>query len=236
MSSRLVEAAAAEQLEASRRHFAQLSDLASRMPGTRSGGVVNENAAALWNSCEPIESSPAVDFVRARMPLGPGALPLRFALRAYSTGGAPQPCLVAAITTSTGHVEGCRLLYLNEGLDGLARLPRPALTIGRAAGGAIRFGPDPVRELAIGERLFDCGRFSAATGGSVWAAGDPCLIPAMHLPSSVKRLTILFSQRPGHFQRASLCAVIFQQRGYSVTLAEVRPYEPAANSDREDDR
>lgn len=109
-------------------------------------------AKAIWRAAQPITGTLAERYLRSR-----GihmALPdsLRFARAPYGKRGPDHPVLVAAVASADDRLIGIQRTFLNATGTGKAAVPKPKLSLGRVAGGAIRLAPC-ARSMVVCEGL-----------------------------------------------------------------------------------
>ncbi len=144
-----------EALTEARRFLAQPHSSASSHPDTYDH---TEAARNLWNRCQPIESTHAELYLKARGIRRCRFPALRFhhALPYRSDSGAWRryPALVAAVAGDDGEVQGIHRTWLDSRRPAKANVGAPRKSLGRIHGFAVRFGePAAASTLLVGEGI-----------------------------------------------------------------------------------
>jgi DNA primase len=146
-------------------------------------------ARAIWCNAVPASGTPAERYLRSRGLHLPIPESIRFAVLPYGRGAREYPCLVAAVGSVDHKLTGIQRTYLRETGDGKAAVPKPKLSLGRIAGGAIRLAPC-AGELMVCEGLEDGLTLQQEMGRAVWVAAGASMLPAMQFPAGVRSVVI----------------------------------------------
>ena len=98
-------------------------------------------ALAIWRAAVPVEGTVAETYLRWRGITIPAPMSLRYAVLPYGRRGSEHPCLVACVSSPEGPLQGIQRVFLAADGRGKADVPKPKLSLGKVAGGAIRLGP-----------------------------------------------------------------------------------------------
>jgi DNA primase len=112
-----------------------------RSPFVERHSETAEAAKRIWREAEPVNGSPAENYLRLRgiqIPLPPT---LRFARLKHPQGGV-HPCLVAVAISPETRFAGIQRTYLTEG-GRKAAVDPVKMSLGRIGGCAIRLAPQP---------------------------------------------------------------------------------------------
>lgn len=147
------------------------------------------DAKAIWRAAEAITGTLAERYLRTR-----GitiAIPdsLRFTRLPYGKRGPQYPVLVAAVASPDDKLTGVQRTYLNAAGTGKAAVPKPKLSLGRVAGGAIRLAPC-ARTMIVCEGLEDGLSLAQELGQAVWVAAGASMLPQMQFPCGVQSVAI----------------------------------------------
>jgi DNA primase len=148
-----------------------------------------DEARAVWDAAVPAQGTPAERYLRSRglhLPIPPA---VRFARLRYGSGGPEHPCLVAMVAGADDKFTGIQRTYLNAAGTGKAAVPKPKLSLGRVAGGAIRLAP-AARSLVVCEGLEDGLTLQQELGRAVWVAAGASMLPSMQFPAGVGSVAI----------------------------------------------
>ena len=148
-----------------------------------------EEARERWRAAQPIEDTLAERYLRARGITIALPATLRFGRLPYGRRGPEHPVLLAAVANVDGRLAGVQRTYLNPAGTGKAAVPKPKLSLGRVAGGAIRLAP-PSRDLIICEGLEDGLSLAQELQRPVWVAAGASMLPAMQFPRDVRSIAI----------------------------------------------
>lgn len=180
-----------------------------------------DEALAIWESAYPVLGTLAEAYLDYRGI--PALFPpdLRFQRLPYGSLGL-MPCLVAAVRNELGELSGIQRIYLrNDGL-GKAPVPKPKLSLGKVAGGAIRLGElDGSGCLTVCEGPEDGLSLLAGGLGPVWVAAGASMLPAMRFPPEVHTITIAADNDAAGEAAATKAATNFEERGLLVQI--IRP-------------
>ena len=178
-------------------------------------------ALAIWRFALPTAGTLAEAYLAFRALLPPFPPDLRFQRLPYGNSGL-LPCLVAAVRNVAGHVTGIQRTYLRGDGRGKADLPKPKLSLGKVAGGAIRLGDlDAAGTVTVCEGLEDGLSLREMLGGPVWVAAGASMLPAMQFPADVRAIIIGADNDAAGAEAAQKAAHAFAVRG--LTVRTVRP-------------
>ncbi|MEO6092896.1 MAG: CHC2 zinc finger domain-containing protein [Novosphingobium sp.] len=131
----------------------------------------------------------------------------------------PLPCLVAAVRNLAGKVTGIQRIFLRSDGRGKADLPKPKLSLGNVAGGAIRLGElDEAGTVAVCEGPEDGLSLLAMLGVPVWVAAGASMLPAMQFPAEIHSIIIGADNDEAGRHAARKAAQAFAERGLSVRI------------------
>lgn len=182
-------------------------------------------ALAIWKAAEPATGTPAETYLRTRglhLPIPPS---IRFARLRYGKRGEVFPTLIAAVSSMSGRIEGIQRTYLNRAGTGKAPVPKPKLSLGRVAGGAIRLA-DIAPMLVVAEGLEDGLTLSQEVGRPVWVAAGASMLPSMLFPAAVRSIAIGGDNDEAGRSAAQKAADAFRSRGL-----ETRTFFPVTAKD-----
>lgn len=182
-------------------------------------------AGAVWQSCGPIEGTPAARYLERRgvAIASPGCL--RFG-RVRLGERAPMPALVALIRDGDGQPAGVQRIFLRE--DGRkADLPggKVKFSLGRCWGGAVRLTGDAVDGLLISGSVEDGLSLVQMGGAAVWAAPGEGMLCRVVLPDVARSVVIAGDGDDEGREHASRAADAFAEQGRSVRV--IFPQAPA---------
>ena len=150
----------------------------------------SDEARAIWEAALDAPQTPAEAYLRSRGITDPPPPDIRFA-RLPVGRVEPLPCMVVAVRDVAGEVTGIQRIFLRPDGRGKADMPKPKLSLGRIAGGAMRFGRvKPGEVLTVCEGPEDALSIRQMFGLSVWAAAGAANLPAMRFPRHVRRVAI----------------------------------------------
>jgi DNA primase len=180
-----------------------------------------DEALAIWESAYPVLGTLAEIYLCYRGILAPFPLDLRFQRLPYGNLDL-MPCLVAAVRNEFGALSGIQRIYLRDDGLGKASVPKPKLSLGKVAGGAIRLGElDGSGCLTVCEGPEDGLSLLAGGLGPVWVAAGASILPAMRFPSEVHTITIAADNDDAGDAAATKAATSFEERGLLVQI--IRP-------------
>jgi DNA primase len=163
-------------------------------PADRSG-----EALAIWEQAIPAAGTLAEAYLGFRGISPPLPPDMRFTRLPYGNR-ATLPCLVAA------------------------DLPKPKLSLGKVAGGAIRLGDlNGAGMVTVCEGPEDGLSLLKMLGGPVWVAAGATMLPAMQFPPEVRSIVIGADNDPAGERAAHDAARAFAARGLFVRI--IRPLD-----------
>ena len=136
----------------------------------------------------------------------------------------PLPCLVAAVRDVAGVMTGLQRIYLRSDGRGKADLPKPKLSLGKVAGGAIRLGGlDEAGTVTVCEGPEDGLSLLEMLGAPVWVAAGAIMLPAMQFPPEVRSVVIGADNDEAGDTAARKAAHAFALRGLTVRIIHPLP-------------
>ncbi len=181
-------------------------------------GIRTGEALAIWQSAIPAAGTLAEAYLRSRGLSSPYPPDLRFTRRACGNS-APMPCLVAAVRNVAGGITGIQRIYLRSDGCGKADLPKPKLSLGKVAGGAIRLGDlDASGIVTVCEGPEDGLSLRVMQDFPVWVAAGASMLPAMQFPPEVRTIVIAADNDAAGEAAAQRAAQAFAARGLSVRI------------------
>lgn len=178
-------------------------------------------AATIWERAVPAAETLAEACLAFRGLSPPFPPDLRFTRLPCGNSG-PLPCLVAAVRDVAGDLTGIQRIYLRTDGRGKADLPKPKLSLGKVAGGAIRLGDlDSEGTVTVCEGLEDGLSLCEMLGGAVWVAAGASMLPAMKFPPDVRAIIIAADNDAAGAVAAQKAAIAFAARGLTVRI--IRP-------------
>ena len=180
-----------------------------------------DEAVAIWKSACPVPGTLGEVYLGYRGIRAPFPLDFRFQQLPYGSLGL-MPCLVAGVRNEFGELSGIQRIYLrNDGL-GKAQVPKPKLSLGKVAGGAIRMCDlDGSGCLTVCEGPEDGLSLLAGGLGPIWVAAGASMLPAMRFPPEVHTITIAADNDDAGDAAATMAATNFEERGLLVQI--IRP-------------
>ncbi|MBX9665917.1 CHC2 zinc finger domain-containing protein [Novosphingobium sp.] len=146
-------------------------------------------ARAIWRVAMPVQGTPAETYLRARGLHLPIPASIRYARLRYGKHGREYPALIAAVASADHHLAGIQRTYLSSCGTAKAPVPKPKLSLGRVACGAIRLAP-PARRLFVTEGLEDGLTLMQDHGCAVWVACGASMLPRMIFPAGVEEVIV----------------------------------------------
>lgn len=178
-------------------------------------------ALAIWQSAIPAAGTLAEAYLASRGIWPPFPPDLRFQRLPCGNSG-PLPCLVAPVRSVTGDLIGIQRIFLRSDGRGKADLPKPKLSLGKVAGGAIRLGDlDASGMVTVCEGPEDGLSLRMMLGGPVWVAAGAAMLPAMQFPAEVRAIVIGADNDSAGEEAAQKATHAFAQRGLTVRI--IRP-------------
>ncbi|MGI8705020.1 MAG: DUF7146 domain-containing protein [Sphingomicrobium sp.] len=177
-------------------------------------------ALAIWRSSAPVRGTPAEAYLRSRGIHVSIRESIRFARLHYGKRGGLHPCLVALVAGADNKVAGIQRTYLKEDGSGKADLPKPKLSLGSVAGGAIRLAPCAA-VLTVCEGLEDGLTLQQEIGQAVWVATGASMVPSMRFPQGVRSVVIGADADEAGERSARAAAEAFALEGREVRI--IRP-------------
>lgn len=175
------------------------------------------DALAIWRAAQPVEGTPAETYLRSRGLYLPLPNSLRFTTLRYGKGDRIFPVLVAAVASADHHLTGIQRTYLRADGTGKADVPKPKLSLGKVAGGAIRLAPC-ARNLMVTEGLEDGLTLAQELGRTVWVACGASMLPRMVLPAGGRSVTIGGDNDEAGRAAARKAADAFRHRGIASRM------------------
>lgn len=122
----------------------------------------------------------------------------------------------------SGTVIGLQRIYLRIDGRGKADLPKPKLSLGKVAGGAIRLGDlAETATVTVCEGPEDGLTLLELVGPPVWVAAGASMMPAMQFPPEVRSVVIGADNDDAGDAAARKAAQAFGLRGLAVRI--IRP-------------
>ena len=178
-------------------------------------------ALAIWERAIPAAGTPAQAYLESRAIHPPFPPDLRFSRLPYGNSS-PLPCLVAAVRDVAGSITGLQRIYLRGDGTGKADLAKAKLSLGKVAGGSIRFGElEASGAVTVCEGPEDGLSLLEVMGGPVWVAAGASMLPAMQFPPEVRSVVIGADNDDAGAMAADKAAKAFTSRGLSVRI--IRP-------------
>jgi DNA primase len=174
-------------------------------------------ARAIWQASAPIGGTLAEAYLRGRSLhlILPDSL--RFATLRYGSNGPLHPVLVASIVDSSGELTGIQRTYLNDRGSGKLAVPKPKLSLGRIAGGAVRLAP-PAGQVVVTEGIEDALTLQQELGLACWAAAGAGMLGKMHFPPIVQSVAVGGDADDAGREAARKSAAVFASRGITATV------------------
>jgi DNA primase len=190
----------------------EVAPVLQRGNGDRLGQV-----RAIWRGAVPAPGTPAEIYLRWRG-LDLAILEsIRFARLKYGKTGRDYPCLIACIAGPDNRLCGLQRTFLAENGEGKADVPKPKLSLGRVAGGAIRLAP-AAEELVVCEGLEDGLTLQQELGRTVWVSAGTAMLPAMQFPGLVRSVSIGGDADEAGQKAARMAASAFAARGIKTRV------------------
>jgi hypothetical protein len=177
-------------------------------------------AARVWHSCQPIHESLAEQYLRNRgITLHPLPAALRFHPNlAHKPSDQRWPAMVALVQTVTGQPIAVHRTWLSRNGNGKAPVEPNRMTLGPVSGSAIRLA-EATDTVVIAEGIETALSVTKILGNQpVWASLSTSGMKAVHLPPSIRSVTIAADHDgPGLQAAQSLCRRL-ETEGRSVTM------------------
>lgn len=148
-----------------------------------------EEALSIWRNAVAVQGTEAESYLRFRGIHMAIPASIRFTRLRYGRKRPEHPCLVACVGSVDNKIVGIQRTYLNAAGTGKASVPKPKLSLGRVAGGAIRLAP-AAAELVVCEGLEDGLTLMQELGRAVWVAAGASMLPKMQFPVGVRAVAI----------------------------------------------
>lgn len=174
-----------------------------------------DEALSIWRNAVPVPGTEAENYLRFRGIHLPIPSSIRFARLRYGKRGPEHPCLVACVGSVDNKIVGIQRTYLNAVGTGKASVPKPKLSLGKVAGGAIRLAP-AAAELVVVEGIEDGLTLMQEMGRAVWVAAGASMLPKMQFPAGVRNIAIGGDGDDAGRKAAETAADAFAARGLSV--------------------
>lgn len=183
----------------------------------------SDEARAIWEGATGAAESLAETYLRARGILLPPPSCIRFSW--LSVGRSlPMPCLVAGVRNVLGQMAGIQRIFLKPDGSGKADILKPKLSLGRIAGGAIRFGiAIPGEVLTVCEGPEDGLSLVQMFGRPVWASAGASFLPLMQFPEGIRHIVIAADNDTAGRSAAAEAACAFARRGLEVRVIRPQP-------------
>jgi len=175
---------AAAMLSGGQMPTVEIAPVLRKTDGDRLGEV-----RRIWGGAVAARGTPAEAYLRGRGLILAIPPTIRFTRLRYGSKGPEYPVLVAAVSSREGKLQGLQRTYLREDGAGKAAVPKPKLSLGKVAGGAVRLAPT-AGELIVTEGLEDGLTLQQQLGCSVWVAAGSSMLPAMGFPDPVRTVVI----------------------------------------------
>lgn len=180
-------------------------------------------ARAIWNRAVQASGTLAESYLEARGITGPIPPDIRFSWLPYGNSD-PLPCLVAAVRDVSAALIGVQRIYLRCDGRGKADLPKPKLSLGKVAGGAIRLGDlEDAGTVTVCEGPEDGLTLLEMLGPPVWVAAGASMLPAIMFPPEVRSVVIGADNDDAGDAAARKAAHAFGLRGLSVRIIHPLP-------------
>lgn len=177
---------------------------------------INE-ARAIWRDAVSVSGTLAETYLRSRGLHLPIPDSIRFTRLRYGKRGPERPCLVACVASVDNKLVGIQRTYLNDDGRGKAAVPKPKLSLGQVAGGAIRLAPAAGR-LIVCEGLEDGLTLMQELGRAVWVAAGSSMLPKMQFPVGVRKVAIGGDGDQAGRDAAGAAASAYAERGLSTRV------------------
>ncbi len=178
-------------------------------------------ALAIWEMAIPAAGTLAEAYLGFRGIMPPFPPDIRFSRLPYGNSS-PLPCLVAAVRNVAGDVTGIQRIYLRSDGRGKADLPKPKLSLGKVACGAIRLGDlGASGSVTVTEGPEDALSLLEMLGGAVWAVCGASNMPTLQFPPEVRAIVIGADNDTAGDNAARKAAHAFAGRGLTVRI--IRP-------------
>ena len=182
----------------------------------------DDEALALWRAAQAPEGTLAQSYLASRGIMCRLPQSVRFARLPYGVRGACHPVLLALVTDAHDRPIGIQRTFLNAAGTGKAAVPKPKLSLGRIAGGAIRLAP-PSATLVIAEGLEDALSVQQSLGMATWATAGTGGMVALQLPPGVRNVVIAADNDDAGERAARTAADRFAGEGRKCRI--IRPME-----------
>jgi DNA primase len=179
-----------------------------------------DEALAIWRDAVEAAGTPAESYLRSRGLICPLPPSIRFAGLPYGKSGPVHPALVALVTGSENRPTGIQRTFLNPAGTGKAAVPKPKLSLGRVAGGAIRLAP-ATDCVVVCEGLEDGLSLQQSLSFPTWATAGTGGLLALDLPQSVRDVVIAADSDEAGEKAAMAAAERFAGQGRKVRV--IRP-------------
>ncbi|MDT7535379.1 toprim domain-containing protein [Sphingobium sp. SA2] len=143
---------------------------------------------------------------------------LRFAY--LPCGGVKRPAMIAPVLSCADDLIGVQRTFLAPDGRGKAAIPKPKLSLGRIAGGAIRCAQRD-DALIVTEGLEDALSAMQIFGMPAWAAAGGGMMAKMVLPDHIRSVVIGADNDEAGNRAAMKAAEVFSHQGRQVRI--VRP-------------
>ena len=185
------------------------------IPAAESRADRGDEARTIWREGVAATGTPAETYLRSRGLHLPIPASIRFTRLKYGKSGPQYPALAACVASVDNRLAGIQRTYLNAAGTGKAEVPKPKLSLGRVAGGAIRLAP-AARELIVCEGLEDGLTLMQTLGLAVWVAAGASMLPLMQFPVGVQSVAIGGDNDAAGRTAARNAAEVFAARGLNV--------------------
>jgi phage/plasmid primase-like uncharacterized protein len=187
-------------------------------------------AARLWEMAQPIEGTPAAQYLAVRGLDGFTSPALRFLPEhRHAPSGTTWPVLIAAVTEPlTGELRAVHRTFLARDGRGKAPVEPSKMTLGPIGGAVIRLA-EPVDKspLVIGEGIETAAAAGLILGAPAWAAIAAGNLSRIELPLAVAEVIIAADADPVGQREAERAAWRWAAEGRRVRIAT--PDAPGAD-------
>lgn len=176
-----------------------------------------DEALAIWHGTVEATGTPAETYLRSRglsLPIPPA---IRFSRLPYGKSGALHPVMVALITGADDRPAAIQRTFLNAAGTGKAAVPKPKLSLGRIAGGAIRLAPTHGK-VVVCEGLEDGLSLQSSLSIATWATAGTGGMTSLKLPASVLDVVIGADNDEAGETAAQRAAETFAAQGRTVRI------------------
>jgi DNA primase len=175
-------------------------------------------ALKIWEQAFSARNSPAEAYLRARGITTAIPPAIRYTRLPYGAS-TPKPCLVAAVRDVAGNVTGIQRIFLTEDGKAKAWVPKPKLSLGTVAGGAIRLGDPPgMSQVIVCEGPEDGLSLMQMFNRAVWVAAGASLMPAMRFPPTIQSVIVAIDNDKAGRREAHKAVTAYRFRGLDCRI------------------